>query len=82
MKNIISNGRLSYSFTPRIHSNVRVWVQPASASERSRRSIESSLRWEDDGGPASETGSPLPQEAETNTPQRKDAPASYLLEDK
>ena len=72
MKNKISNGRLSYFLAPRIHGNVRAWVQPASASEISKRSIESSLRWEDDGGPASETGKPLPQVAETNIRRRMD----------
>ena len=73
MKNRFFNGRLSYSFTPRIHGNVLAWVQPASKSERSKRVIENILRWEDDGGPVSETGYPIPQAAETNTPQRMDA---------
>lgn len=52
MKNRFSNGRLSYSFTPRIHSNVLAWVKPASKSksEKSKPVIENILRWEDDGG--------------------------------
>jgi hypothetical protein len=67
MKNKFSNGRLSYFFTPRIHGNVLAWVKPASESEKSKRVIENILRWEDDGGPVSEAGNPLPQVAETNT---------------
>ena len=50
MKNRFSNGRLSYSFTPRIHGNVLAWVKPAFESERSNGVIENILRWEDDGG--------------------------------
>jgi hypothetical protein len=50
MKNIFSNGRLSYFFTPRIHGNVLAWVKPASESERSKHVTENILRWEDDGG--------------------------------
>jgi hypothetical protein len=73
MKNKFSNGRLSYSLTSRSHGNVIAWVKPASNSERSKRVIETILRWEDDGGPGSETGSPLPQVAETNSPRRMDA---------
>jgi hypothetical protein len=70
MKNKISNGRLSYFFAPRVHGNVRAWIQPASALEISKRSLESSLRWEDDGGPAPEAGNPLPQGVERNTPRQ------------
>ena len=73
MKNRVSNGRLSYSFTPRIHGNVLAWVKPASKSERSKRLTENILRWEDDGGPVSETGHSITQVAETNTPRRMDA---------
>jgi hypothetical protein len=73
MKNRFSNGRLAYSFTPRIHGNVFAWVKPASKSERSKRVIENILRWEDDGGPVSETGHPITQVAETNTSRRMDA---------
>jgi hypothetical protein len=73
MKNKFSNGRLSYSLTSRIHGNVLAWEKPASKSERSKRVIENILRWEDDGGPGSETGYPLPQVAETNTPRQMDA---------
>ncbi len=73
MKNKLSNGRLSFFFTPRIHGNVLAWVKPASESERSKRVIENILRWEDDGGPVSETGNPLPQVARTNTSRRMDA---------
>ncbi len=50
MKNKFSNGRLSYVFTPRIHSNVLTWVKPASDLKKSKRVIENILRWEDDGG--------------------------------
>jgi len=73
MKNKISTVRWSYSFTPRSHGNVRAWVKPAFAQEKSKRLIESSLRWEDDGGPASEAGNPLPPVEETNNPRRMDA---------
>jgi hypothetical protein len=73
MKNKFSNGRLCYFWTPRIHGNVIAWVKPASESERNKRVIENILRWEDDGGSGSETGYPLPQVAETNTPRRMDA---------
>jgi hypothetical protein len=66
MKNEYSNSRLSYFFTPRIHSNVFAWNRPASKSERSKQLTENTLRWEDDGGPVSETGTPAPQVPETN----------------
>ena len=72
MKNRFFNGRLSYSLTSRIHGNVLAWVKPASKSEKSKRVIENVLRWEDDGGPGSETGDPIPQVVETITPQRMD----------
>ena len=68
MKNRFFNGRISYSFASRIHGNVLAWVKPAPETERSKRVIENILRWEDDGGPVSETGDLLPQVAETNTP--------------
>jgi hypothetical protein len=67
MKNKYSNGRLTYFFTPRIHGNVLAWKKPASKSERSKQVTENILRWEDDGGPVSETATPLPQVPETNT---------------
>lgn len=70
MKNKISTGRLSFSVKPRSHGNVRAWVKPAFAQEKSRRSIEGNLRWEDDGGPASKTGNPLPPVVEANNPRR------------
>ena len=56
MKNRFSNGRLSYSFTPRIHSNVLAWVKPVSKSDRSKPVIENTLPWEDDGGQLSDIG--------------------------
>jgi hypothetical protein len=59
MKNKFSNGRLSYFSTPRIHGNVLAWVEPASASERSKRVIENILRWEDDGGLIIEVAKPI-----------------------
>jgi len=67
MKNKISNDRLSYFPAARNHGNVRAWVKPVSASQINKRSVESNLRWEDDGGPAPETGNSLPQEVERNT---------------
>jgi hypothetical protein len=73
------NGRLSYSFTSRIHGNVLAWVKPASKSEKSKRAMENILRWEDDGGPVSETGYPIPQVAETDPPQTQDAFGESLL---
>jgi hypothetical protein len=79
MKNKFSNGRMSYFYTPRIHGNVLAWVKPASESEGSKRVIENILRWEDDGGPVSETGSPLPQVAEIKTPRMMDADGESLL---
>ena len=73
MKNKFFNGRFSYSFTSRIHGNVLAWVKPASNPEKSKRVIENILRWEDDGGPVSETGYPITQVAKTNTPRPMDA---------
>lgn len=70
MKNKNSSGRLSYFLALRNHGNVRAWAQPASASQISKRSIESSLRWEDDGGPAPETGTALPHGVETSLSRR------------
>ena len=73
MKNRFFNGRLSYSFTSRNHGNVLAWVKPASKSEKSKRVIENILRWEDDGGPVSDTGYPITQVADTKAPRRMDA---------
>jgi hypothetical protein len=70
MKNEYSNDRLSYFFTPRIHGNVFAWNKPASKSERSKQAKETIQRWEDDGGPVSETGTPRPQVVETNSTRR------------
>jgi hypothetical protein len=67
MKNEYSNGSLSYFFKPRIHGNVLAWNKPASKLERSKQGTENILRWEDDGGPVSETVPPLPRVKETNT---------------
>jgi len=67
MKTRFFNGRLSYSLASRIHGNVLVWVKPAAETERSKRVSENILRWEDDGGPVSETSTLLPQVTETNT---------------
>jgi hypothetical protein len=67
MKNKYSNERLSYSLMPRIHGNVFAWNKPASKAERSRQVSENIQRWEDDGGPVSEKGAPLPKVPETNT---------------
>jgi hypothetical protein len=50
MKNKLSTDRWSYFFTPRIHGNVFAWVQPDSASVRSKPVMENILRWADDGG--------------------------------
>jgi hypothetical protein len=70
MKNKNSNDRWSYFLAPRNHGNVRAWVPLASASQKSKRSLESNLRWEDDGGPASETGELHPQGLETSISRR------------
>jgi hypothetical protein len=70
MKNKYSNDRLSYIFRPRLHGNVFAWNKPASKPERSKQVKENIMRWEDDGGPVSETGTPLPQVPETNTASR------------
>ncbi len=67
MKNIYSNSSLSYFFRPRLHGNVFAWNKPASKAERSKQGTENILRWEDDGGPVTETAPPLPQVEETNT---------------
>jgi hypothetical protein len=67
MKNEYSNGSLSYFFRPRIHGNVLTWNKPASKPEGSKQVTENIMRWEDDGGPVSETATPLPQVGETNT---------------
>jgi hypothetical protein len=67
MKNEYSNGKFSYFFTPRIHSNVLSWKKPALKSERTRQVTENILRWEDDGGPVSETATPLPKVPKINT---------------
>jgi hypothetical protein len=72
MKNKFYNNRLSYFLTPRIHGNVFAWKKPASKSERSKQVTENILRWEDDGGPVSETATPLSEAPETNTARRMD----------
>jgi len=72
MENAFSHSSLSFVFRPRLHGNVVAWKMTASESEKSRPAIENILRWEDDGGPVSETGTPLPQVTETNTPQLMD----------
>ena len=54
-------------------------VRPDPELERNKGMLENILRWEDDGGPVSETGNPLPQVAETNTPRRMDAAGGCLL---
>jgi hypothetical protein len=71
MKTEYSNSRLYYFFRPRIHGNVFAWNKPASQSEPDKQVTENLLRWEDDGGPATEPGTPLPQVAETNTVRRR-----------
>jgi hypothetical protein len=67
MKNEYSKDRLSYFLRPRIHGNVFAWNKSASKPERSKQVTENILRWEDDGGPVSETAPPLPRVGETNT---------------
>jgi hypothetical protein len=59
MKHIFSTNRFSYDLKTRTHRNVLTWVKPHSLSARSKRAIENILRWEDDGGPVSETKDPL-----------------------
>jgi hypothetical protein len=71
MKNGTSNDTWSYIFMRRIHGNVFAWNEPASKSERSKQITENILRWEDDGGPVTETRSPLGQVAEINTAHRR-----------
>jgi len=46
-------------------------VKPESEWERTESVIEDILRWADDGGPAFETGNPLPQQAENNNIHRQ-----------
>jgi hypothetical protein len=72
MKNEYSKDRLSYFLSPRIHGNVFVWDKRASKAERSKQATENIQRWEDDGGPVSETGAPLPRLGATNTPRPMD----------
>ena len=67
MKNENSKDNFSYFSRPRLHANVFAWNKPASKSETSRQGTENIQRWEDDGGPVSETVAPLPQVPETNT---------------
>jgi hypothetical protein len=69
MKKKYASGRLSYSSTTHIHGNVFAWNKPASRPEVSKQATENIQRWEDDGGPVAEAKHPLPQVAETNTPQ-------------
>ncbi len=70
MKNKLANSRLSYFLTPRIHGNVLAWVEPAPASERSKRAIENILRWADDGGHMSDIGNaPDPSNSDTGEKQ-------------
>ena len=71
MKNEYSNDRLSYFLRPRIHGNVFTWNKPASNTERSKQATENIQRWEDDGGPVTETRTPLPKVAERNTARRR-----------
>ena len=71
MKNEYSKDRLSYFLRPRIHGNVFAWNKPASKPERNKQVTENIMRWEDDGGPVSETATPLPQAGETDTARLK-----------
>ncbi len=75
MKNEHSNDGLSFFLRSRIHGNVFAWNQPVSNSkpERSKQATENIQRWEDDGGPVSETGTLLPQVVKTNTSRLSDA---------
>lgn len=61
MKNKNSKDKLSYFSKPRLHANVLAWNKSVSKSETSRQGIENIMRWEDDGGPVSETATPLSQ---------------------
>ena len=72
MKTKYSNSRLSYFSTPRIHGNVFAWNKPVSQAKPGRQLPENIQRWEDDGGPVSEIGTPLHQAAETKTPRLMD----------
>ena len=73
MKNEYSNGGLSFFLRPRIHGNVLAWNKPASGPKaRKKQRTENILRWEDDGGPVSETGTSLSPLAESNAAGRLD----------
>jgi hypothetical protein len=54
---------------------------PDSKSEVKKNQVvvENDLRWEDDGGPAVEPVDPIPQVAETESPQTKDENGKHLL---
>jgi len=71
MKNEYSYDRLSYFSMPRKHGNVFAWNKPASKPERSKQATENIQRWEDDGGPVSETGTPFSQVPETTAIRRR-----------
>lgn len=66
MKTKPSDARLSYVFTPRIHSNVLTWVKPASETERSERAIENILHQADDGGKVIENDQAISTEKRRN----------------
>ena len=72
MKHEYSNEKLSYFFKPRIHANVFAWNKPAPKPERRKQVTETIQRWEDDGGPVSETGTQRPQVPETNAAGQMD----------
>jgi hypothetical protein len=69
--------RQLYFFIRRIFSRHRnnPPVQPIldSEAERKKGVVENTMRWEDDGGMATQTPAPLPHQAETNTTLPADA---------
>jgi hypothetical protein len=71
MPNNNFNYKLSYFSTPRKHDNVFAWNKPVSKSERSNQVTDNILRWEDDGGPVTETRTSLGQVAQINTARRR-----------
>ncbi len=70
MKRKLSNWKLFYFFKQLFHNE---HPDHKSESKKSKVAAENVLRWEDDGGPVVQTGDPIPQVAENETPQPKDA---------
>jgi len=56
-------------------------IGPDSELEKSMGLLDNIPRWEDDGGAIFETGQPLPQAAEIDTPRPMDAAGECFLYD-